>query len=416
MERLTLKDLKRVFKILLGVSLGCLFGVTLILSQAPLLLRNGISDSRYSLTVLDVFDWYNSSTTTCAGNYTGYGHLFFTLSNAIFDPEKNLFSISCDEWALVRTPLRYWFYGNFAPSKFSKSLVFRRNYKLPNIEKYDNITVVVNREYPHNFYHAMTQWYNIFIMSKLFKFRMKRANILLLDRGLEVHIDVQWKLLFRNVTKASELRAPILLENALFNIPGHESPMYYFDLHKLPFIEDFSEYFLQSFGLKSKESYSCVNLTITLVIRRDYFMHPGVSREKRIAERKFQNENELISYLQYEFPGHTVRTLIAEDTSLPDQLKLTSQTDILIGMHGCVLTHTLFLPKHAMVFEMYPSFWKIQRFFSSIARWRNIKHEYWQNKEKSNEFPNHYTYVPKSVIHGFAQRARKQYACDKLKR
>lgn len=411
MERLSQNNLKCILKALLGLSIVSITMVTIILNNTPLLLRVGQTKTRFSSRVLDLFEWYNSSTTICAGNYTGYGHRFFKLKSAIYDPEKNVFSISCDEWSLIKTPLRYWFYGDYATLKYTKSLVYRSARDLPMIENYDNITVVVHREYPHNFYHAMTQWYNIYVLSKLLNFSMKKANILLLDRGPFVHIDSQWKLLFRNVIKASELKSPVYLQNAVFNIPGHESPLYYFDLLKLPFVEEFSEYFLQNFGLKSKHLYNCMNLTITLVMRHDYFLHPGYSSEKRIAERKFKNEAELLSKLKSEFPGHTVRTLIAEDMSLPDQLKLTSNTDILIGMHGCVLTQTLFLPKHALVLEMYPSFWKIQRFFSSIAKWRNIKHEYWQNKDERNEFASHYTYIPESVISNFAKRARKHFTC-----
>jgi glycoprotein 2-beta-D-xylosyltransferase len=141
-------------------------------------------------------------------------------------------------------------------------------------------------------------------------------------------------------------------------------------------------------------------------------MHPGVSNEKRIAERKFKNEDELIAKLKSEFPGHTVQTLIAEDMSLPEQLSMTSKTDILIGMHGCVLSQTFFLPKHAMVLEMFPNFWEIKMFFNSLARWRDIKHQYWKNDDKSNEYANHYTYVPLSVIEKFAFRARTHFVCS----
>ena len=35
-----------------------------------------------------------------------------------------------------------------------------------------------------------------------------------------------------------------------------------------------------------------------------------------------------------------------------EQLRLTHNTDVLIGMHGSGLTHLLFLPDWASVFEM----------------------------------------------------------------
>ncbi|XP_045187861.1 EGF domain-specific O-linked N-acetylglucosamine transferase-like [Mercenaria mercenaria] len=413
MEWLCRCGIKRLLKVWLGFSVGLVFSFTLLVNEMVVQFTNNESKDRFSMTVLEVSNWYNTRTNFCGGHYTGYGHTFFKLKSTVFDPKKNIFTISCNEWMFLHKPSTYWFNGKYAPSRYSKSLTFNKGHDLRNILKDENITVVVYREYPHNFYHAMTQWYNIFVLSKLFSFRMKSVNILLLDTGPVVHIDEQWKLLFQQVIKADELNSPMYFKEAIFNIPGHESPMYYFDLIKLPFIEDFSNHVLQNFGIKGKQSFNCKTLTITLVLRRDYYMHPGVSTEKRIAERKFKNEYELLATLRSEFPGHTVQTLIAEEMSLPEQLSLTSNTDILIGMHGCVLTQILFLPKHAMVLEMYPVFWTVQRFFSSISRWRNIKHEYWQNSDKRNEFANHYTYVPTSVIHEFAQRARKHFACNK---
>lgn len=40
-------------------------------------------------------------------------------------------------------------------------------------------------------------------------------------------------------------------------------------------------------------------------------------------------------------------------TDFVEQLKIVQNTDILIGMHGAGLTHMLFLPAWAAVFEVY---------------------------------------------------------------
>lgn len=373
----------------------------------------GDSKDRFQSTTVDIYSWYAVQTTFCGKNVTGYGHMFFKLKSANYDPISDTFSVTCNEWLFFNRPSRYWFLGGYAPQRYSKSLVFNRKFENGMSTLTDNsTTVVVYREYPHNFFHAMTQWYNIYILSILHGFEMKSVNILLLDRGPATHLDAQWRLLFRTVRKAGELAGPLFLHEAIFNIAGHESLMYYFSLPSLPFIESFSRFFLDNFGLKTKIKYDCSNLTITLVVRHDYYMHPGVSTEKRIAERKYKNEEELITSLQRKFPGHSLRILAAEDMSLPEQLKLTSQTDILIGMHGCVLTHTLFLPHHAMVLELYPSFWKIQGFFSAISRWRNIKYYMWQNKDQNNEFPNHYTYIPTDVLDELFEKSQQHFACQ----
>ena len=376
-------------------------------------MSNG-SRLRFTSKTLDVHGWLKQTTHFCKGHYTAYGHTFFKLKETVYDPTKDIFTIPCNEWLLFSKPSTYWFNGDYAPQKYSKSLTFvtSKGHDLHNILIDNNITIVINREYPHNFFHAMTQWYNIYVLSKLLRFEMKKVNVLLLDHGPVVHIDKQWQHLFQDVRKAENLTSSIYLRDAIFNIPGHESPMYYFDLIQLPFAEEFSKYFLNNFGLKSKETYDCKKLVITLILRHDYFMHPGVSDTKRITERKFKNEGELIATLRSEFPGHVVQTLIAEDMSLPEQLSMTSNTDILIGMHGCVLTQTFFLPKHAVVLEMFPSFWEIKMFFKSIARWRNIKHEHWRNENKKYEYENHYMYVPINVIQNFSEHARSHFDCS----
>lgn len=40
------------------------------------------------------------------------------------------------------------------------------------------------------------------------------------------------------------------------------------------------------------------------------------------------------------------------DVKFADQLEITRNTDVFIGMHGAGLTHLLFLPKWATLFEL----------------------------------------------------------------
>jgi len=42
--------------------------------------------------------------------------------------------------------------------------------------------------------------------------------------------------------------------------------------------------------------------------------------------------------------------------SFKQQLEITSNTDIFIGIHGAGLTHLLFLPNWAVLFELYVLF------------------------------------------------------------
>lgn len=372
---------------------------------------------RFSYRSVYANRWTEQVKTYCSGNYVTYSHRFFTLSFASYDPRSDKFSIPCSYSYIWNNPRHhdyYGEYGEYAPKRYTKSLEFRAHTRRQNDRdgRVTNLTIAVYREYPHNFYHAMTQWYNVFVLSKLLKFDPTTVTVLLLDRGPTVHIDAQWEKLYNKVLKAADLSDNIYLGNALFNIAGHESLLYYFQLKQLPFAEEFSKYFMKTFDLSNSKPFSCSNISVTLVLRRDYLMYLGNSSSRRNTERKYLNEAELVKTLHDEFPGHSVRTLVAENLALEEQLRITTNTDVLIGMHGCVLSQTLFLPPHAMVLEMYPIFWERKSFFSSMAKWRRIQHDVWQNDEEEHEFrENCSTYVPPVVFRDYAKRVKKHFKC-----
>ena len=360
---------------------------------------------RFSVRDLNVWDWYRNSTVYCGGNYTQYGHRFMKMNFAYFDPSIGQhFSVQCKG---KRLPTNEWFHGyNHAPERYTRTLHHLDLDKVGQAVKvWKNTVIIVHRDYPHNFYHAMTQWFNIFILSKLFKFEFRKVDIIFLDNSPAVHLDAQWALLFGKVIKMKHMNTPVIFKEAIFSIPGHESPMYYMEQNKLQYVEEFSKKYLELFGLESNKQLNCSNLSVVLGIRRDYFMHPG---EKRNTERKYKNEKEITETMKTEFKGHTVRTFIAEDMSLNEQLNVMTKADILIGMHGCIMTHAMFMPKYGAIFEMYPRYWTPQPFFRAIARWRGLKYEFWRNEDNWNEFVDHYTYIPSEVLTNYTRKIKEQ--------
>lgn len=61
------------------------------------------------------------------------------------------------------------------------------------------------------------------------------------------------------------------------------------------------------------------------------------------------------------------------------QLQLTHDSDIFIGIHGAGLTHLLFLPDWAAVFELYNC--EDENCYQDLARLRGIKYITWEKKE-----------------------------------
>lgn len=63
-----------------------------------------------------------------------------------------------------------------------------------------------------------------------------------------------------------------------------------------------------------------------------------------------------------------------------DQLKITHNSDIFIGMHGAGLTHALFLPDWAVLFELYNT--EDPGCYSDLARLRGVNYITWEDKAK----------------------------------
>lgn len=67
-------------------------------------------------------------------------------------------------------------------------------------------------------------------------------------------------------------------------------------------------------------------------------------------------------------------------TKFTKQLEITRNTDILIGMHGAGLTHLLFLPNWATIFEIYNC--GDPTCYYDLARLRGINYITWEDNSK----------------------------------
>ncbi|XP_052780686.1 uncharacterized protein LOC128217535 [Mya arenaria] len=163
-------------------------------------------------------------------------------------------------------------------------------------------------------------------------------------------------------------------------------------IHQVPFLEEFKSFFLSRHSVHFNDALDCDNLTVILLLRKDYLAHPR--NPSGSVSRKIANDKQLIQKLKELLPRHNVLSSQIDLLSMKDQLSLISRTDILIGMHGAGLTHTLFLPKHAGLVELYPNYWPTaNEHFQAMARWRNLKYFQWQNADPSNERANNFTVI-----------------------
>ncbi|CAB07427.3 EGF domain-specific O-linked N-acetylglucosamine transferase [Caenorhabditis elegans] len=93
------------------------------------------------------------------------------------------------------------------------------------------------------------------------------------------------------------------------------------------------------------------------------------------AFRKILNIKEILRSLGH-LPNVSTRVVdYNERIPFEKQLNITSKTDIFIGMHGAGLTHLLFLPDWAAVFEIYNC--GDPGCYSDLARLRGVKYYTW---------------------------------------
>ncbi len=69
-------------------------------------------------------------------------------------------------------------------------------------------------------------------------------------------------------------------------------------------------------------------------------------------------------------------------------------------MHGAGLTHILFLPKHAGVIEMFPTYLEIDtlKHFQTFSKWRRLPYLMWRNQDDRRDLPDGSTEVDSYVM------------------
>ncbi|GBP76717.1 EGF domain-specific O-linked N-acetylglucosamine transferase [Eumeta japonica] len=96
--------------------------------------------------------------------------------------------------------------------------------------------------------------------------------------------------------------------------------------------------------------------------------------------RAILNEKEIVEALN-KIDGYEVRRVVYDKKiSFVKQLEITHNTDVFVSMHGAGLTHLLFLPDWAAVFEVYNC--EDPNCYADLTRLRGLKYITWERKDK----------------------------------
>jgi len=254
--------------------------------------------------------------------------------------------------------------------------------------------LLVRRYEYANVFHVMTDWYNAFLVQRFLG--LPSVRIVLADGHPAAPLDDGWCALFGDVRRLATFTGVHRLDTLVLSPLGWDSPLLDFDAWALPLVDDFRRFVLAAHGLPTDAGRRPATPRVTLVLREDYRAHarsaPGEVR------RKFANAPALAEAMAAA-PDLSVRAAALERLSLREQLALAIDTDVLVGMHGAGLVHTLFLPAGAGVVELYPAYTPRRlRHFRRLAAWRGLAYRRWQNRDPAREHPDYRTEVPPALL------------------
>jgi hypothetical protein len=132
----------------------------------------------------------------------------------------------------------------------------------------------------------------------------------------------------------------------------------------------FRNFVIERFGvaLKPKDDGTC---QLTFLLRNDYMAHP---RSNGRTDRTLANAQEEIAYIRSKYPDCEVNPVSFEEMGFEEQLKIVSQSDIFVAVHGAGNIHVLFLPPHALFVEYFPKRFQNRRRFRYLTECLNIKY------------------------------------------
>jgi len=143
-------------------------------------------------------------------------------------------------------------------------------------------------------------------------------------------------------------------------------------------IKLFSSYLLAKFNLQNRKI--PLQPMITLI-------------QRKTARRRIINDGDVMTMLHKQFfRDADVQEVVLENLDYEQQLKMMSETTILIGVHGAGLTNLVFLPNEVVekgrtkvctVIELFP-FAFTRPTYSYVAGLAGVNYMSWQNSEKKH--------------------------------
>lgn len=253
--------------------------------------------------------------------------------------------------------------------------------------KFDKPTYIMKLDATINMYHHFCDFINLYLSFHLNGSFDRDNQIIIWDTyPYRSNFGIVWQAFTRNnLINLSMLKdKTVCFTNVIFPLLPRMIYGLYYNMPLIPgcsnsgIFRAFNRHLLFHLNLKDSENIvtddqdNVINITF---IKRN-------TRYRQILNQQ-QLIDSLRSFLKVQNQKIKVNIQLVDfNHRMPfiEQIRLSSQTDILIGIHGAGLTHTLFQPDYGILFELYNC--DDHDCYKDLARLRGIHYLTWQDKTK----------------------------------
>jgi protein O-GlcNAc transferase len=242
-------------------------------------------------------------------------------------------------------------------------------------------TILIKREGAFNLWHSLMEIFSYTLTLDIFTlssnnptgvpffnqpYDAETSQVLILDDGDEGPYFELWHLLAkRPILRMSDLQTSntTCIKNLVVPLSGATNPMWQGDWIPLDCTESkmllvFIDRVLTHLSITPQRDPSA-KLVLTYIDRK--------------SSRKLENQALLLDDLKTTYPDITINIVDFAALSFREQVETVATTDILVGVHGAGLTHSMWLPPHSAVVEILPE--KVgHKGFRNLAKLRG--HQY----------------------------------------
>ncbi|XP_065068055.1 EGF domain-specific O-linked N-acetylglucosamine transferase-like [Rhopilema esculentum] len=237
-------------------------------------------------------------------------------------------------------------------------------------------TIIMDLDFIGSLYHHFCDFFNLYVTLHVNGSLYQPVSIALWQTSEKLGpFKVTWEAFSTEVypiwQKFSNKK--VCFENVVFGLlPRMAFGMYYSTpvvpgCSRSSLFKAFSEHVLNGLNVKQERKSKSGPLRITFLYRTTMY-------------RKIVNKDQLIESIK-SIPNVLVDA-VDFNWNMPflEQLQISHNTDIFIGIHGAGLTHALFLPDWAVLFELYNT--DDVNCYKDLSRLRGVTYITWEDNEK----------------------------------